>query len=137
MSLIRTVRARLPVEFSMFLLFDHFGDARQTELEMPAGRWIGRAGRGGAAFHASDQSIRAFVELELWSGPPATAGQFEGAFTTDSGRVMLCSTTASPGDVVVELPGPGEYAVRAARLGESVDEEGFQTERWRLQVWPR
>ncbi len=142
-SIVTTVSARLLVEFSHFLLFDHFSDACVTDLESPRrSDWVGYAGRGGAVFHASDLSIRAHVELELWSAqpPPADSAhglpQFEGLFTSDSGRVMLSSVTGAPSDVTVPLPNPGSYAVRAVRLGESVDEEDTQTEAWRLRVWP-
>src|SRR5689334_20690457 len=110
-SILTTVNANLLVEFSQFLLFDHFSDARVTDLESPRqSDWVGYAGQGGAVFHASDRSIRAHIELELWSEqpPPAEAmsarPHFQGSFVSDSGRVMLASTTGSPSDVIVALP---------------------------------
>ncbi|SDL85025.1 hypothetical protein SAMN04488074_1146 [Lentzea albidocapillata subsp. violacea] len=140
-SIITTAQARLLVEFSQFLLFDHFSDARVTNLEAPRqADWVGYSGHGGAVFHTSGRSIRAHVELELWSAQPAEAAlglpQFEGSFVSDSGRVMLASVTGAPSDVTVALPHPGSYVVRAVRLGESLDEDDTQTEAWRLQVWP-
>ena len=138
-----TVKARIPVEFSQFVLFDYFGDASVTDIERPANAgWVGCAGRGGAVFHASDQSIAAYIELELWSTQPAAddlpddLARFEGRFTADSGRVILASLTGSPSDVTIELPAAPGYGVRAIRLGSAVDEEGRQNERWRLLVWP-
>jgi hypothetical protein len=137
------MEVRLPVEFSQFVLFDYFSDASTSDLERPASAdWVGCAGRGGALFHASDQSIAAYVELELWSGrPPADEiaddlAWFEGRFTADSGRVVLASTTGSPSDVTIDLPAAPCHAVRAIRLGVFADDEGRQDERWRLLVWP-
>jgi hypothetical protein len=142
-SITKTVNARILIEFSQFVLFDYFGDASVSGIERPANAdWVGCAGRGGAVFHASDQSITAYIELELWSGqPPADdladeLARFEGRFTADSGRVILASLTGSPSDVTVDLPVAPGYEVREIRLGSSVDEEGQQNEAWRLLVWP-
>lgn len=135
-----TVRANLMNEFSHFVLFDDFSDANMTDLRIPSGPWVGCAGHGGAFFHTADQSISAHVELELWTEEPPTGEasdrRFDGRFTTDSGRVILACVTGAPSDVIVELPGPGEYWVRAIRLGEGLDEEDMQFESWRLWVWP-
>jgi hypothetical protein len=143
MTIIKTLKVRLPVEYSQLVLFDYYGDASVSDLDRPAAPdWVGCSGTGGAVFHASDQSIAAFVELELWSDRPAPDGarsglpQFEGRFTADSGRVILASLTGSPSDVTVELPPSGSYVVRAVRLGFAVEVDDHQTEEWLLQVWP-
>lgn len=142
-NITKTVKARIPVEFAQFVLFDYFGDASVSDIERPTNAdWVGCAGRGGAVFHPSDQSIAAHVELELWSGQPSAddlhddLARFEGRFTADSGRVILASLTGSPSDVTIELPPAPGYEVRAIQLGSSVDEEGRQNEAWRLLVWP-
>ncbi|SES37540.1 hypothetical protein SAMN05216188_14410 [Lentzea xinjiangensis] len=142
-NITKSVKARIPVEFSQFVLFDYFGDASVSDLERPANAdWVGCVGRGGAVFHASDQSIAAHIEFELWSEQPAVddaAGElarFEGRFTAESGRVILASLTGSPSDVTIDLPTASSFAVRATRLGSSVDDEGRQNEAWRLLVWP-
>jgi hypothetical protein len=140
---LRTVEARLLVEFSQFVLFDYFSDARITDLTVPQDSdWIGHTGHGGAIFHAADQSLEAHVRLEVWSEAPpvdsaAAERQFEGVFTSDSGRVILASVTSSPRDVVVELPRSGEHHVRAIRLGKTeATDDGGQEESWLLMVWP-
>ncbi|KJK40108.1 hypothetical protein UK23_40560 [Lentzea aerocolonigenes] len=142
-NIIKTVKARIPVEFSQYVLFDYFGDDSVSDIERPANAgWVGCAGRGGAVFHASDQSIAAYIELQLWSGQPAAddlvddLARFEGRFTADSGRVILASLTGSTSDVTVELPSAPGYGIRAIRLGSAVDEEDRQNEEWRLFVWP-
>jgi len=142
-SILKSTRARLLVEYSQFALFDHFGTARLTDLGPSTGSdWVGRAGTGGVIFHASDRSLEALVELELWSAAPDIGAEtvserphFEGVFTSDSGRVMLASLTGSPSDVTVELQGPGTYRVHAVRLGEKYDPEEGQVESWHLRVW--
>ena len=142
MTITKTLKVRLPVEYSQFVLFDYFGDASVSDLDRPAASdWVGCSGTGGAVFHASDQSIAAFVELQLWSDQPpdrtrSDLPQFEGRFTADFGRVILASLTGSPSDVTVELPPSGSYVVRAVQLGFAVGEDDHQTEEWLLQVWP-
>lgn len=138
---ITTINAHLPVEFSHFVLFDHSGEARTTDL-LPLRRpgWIAVSGPGGALFNASDRSITTHVTLELWTDTPPTAPaadhhQYEGEFTTESGRLLLAGATGSPDDVAVPLPRPGTYRLRARRLGEAVDDD-VQTESWLLQSWP-
>ncbi|WP_157528127.1 hypothetical protein [Nocardia sp. NRRL S-836] len=142
-NLTKSVKARIPVEFSQFVLFDYFSDASVSDIQRPANAdWVGCADRGGAVFHASDQSIAAHIDLELWSEAPADRGlpgdvaRFEGRFTAESGRVILASLTGSPGDVTIDLPTAPHYAIRAIRLSTSVDEEDRQNEAWRLLVWP-
>ena len=138
---ITTHNAHLLVEFSHFVLFDHSGEARTTDLlALRRPGWIAVSGTGGALFNASGRSITADVTLELWTDTPPSPladdqQQYEGQFTTDSGQVLLSSVTGSPNDVAVQLPGPGTYQLRARRLGETVNHDE-QTESWLLQTWP-
>ncbi|HUQ59971.1 hypothetical protein [Lentzea sp.] len=51
----KSVKARIPIEFSQFVLFDYSGDASVSDVERPTNAdWAGCADRGGAVFHASD-----------------------------------------------------------------------------------
>ncbi|WP_285607186.1 hypothetical protein [Actinokineospora globicatena] len=126
----RTYAAVLPVEFSQFLLFDHFSELNPGDIPRHDGPV--HCGAGGVRFIAHDQSIRVSVRLAVG---PVVDGDVAGTFTAPSGRVMLCATTASPNDVVVDLGRPGRYALHATRVADVVLGEHYRTESWDLAVW--
>jgi hypothetical protein len=138
--------ATIPVDHSQFTIFDVFGDDTYADLDLPRDPgWLVTAGRGGALFHTSDRALSAEVTLEIWDeapdSPVDTDDAEEHVFSTPNGRVMIACITASPSDKNVALPGPGDYHLRARRLGsrniaEDGDPDVFQ-EVWHVQIWPR
>ncbi|GAA3040296.1 hypothetical protein [Actinokineospora globicatena] len=121
--------AILPVEFSQFLLFDHFSELNPGDIPRSDGHV--HCGAGGVRFIAHDQSIRVQVRLVV-------GREFDGAvaghFTAPSGRVLLCATTASPDDVVIDLGSPGRYAIQATRVADELAGVEYRTESWELAV---
>ncbi|WP_156755899.1 hypothetical protein [Actinokineospora pegani] len=128
--------ADLPIEFSQFFLFDHFSDFSTMDLPT-GGPDLARTGNGGVGFNAYAQSVRATIRLEVWSHePPELTSLYTGVFTTPTGRVTLCATTASPDDLTVDLGSPGRYTIRITKAAEPIPGREHRTEAWTLVVHP-
>ncbi|MDU0293160.1 hypothetical protein [Saccharothrix longispora] len=140
----RTWRARLPVEFSHFVLFDFTGHFSPASLDTTTdSRWIGRSGDGGALFHADDHNLEADVLVALHDTEPHPDGidghSYSGTLRTDTGSLVLAASTASPGDITVDLPAPGSYRLRAHRQPDPIDTslgDEARCEQWTVHLWP-
>lgn len=134
------------IEYHQFILFDVESRYSRTELRPQADGAIAASGNGGALFFTLGEMTDVVVEFELWSAQPGLPEQsyewqHEGEFTVETGRLVLGSTTGSPADVVIDLPAPGPFKLRAFRNSEaSVDPEfpdiDHHDEQWLIQVWP-
>ncbi|HWO65460.1 MAG TPA: hypothetical protein VNO31_36045 [Umezawaea sp.] len=142
----RRYEGRVLIEFSHFALFDFFDYTSLSDISTRSDSdRVGQSGPGGAVFQADDRNLEVLATVELWTATPPPAGvlptySYSGTFICGSGKVLLTSVTGGPSSVVVELDGPGEYYVEAARLPETLDtlvgDEG-RCERWWIRVWPR
>ncbi|MBY8850848.1 hypothetical protein K7G98_21635, partial [Saccharothrix sp. MB29] len=97
-----------------FVLFDFTGHFSPASLDTTTdSRWIGRSGDGGALFHADDHNLEADVLVALHDTEPHPDGidghSYSGTLRTDTGSLVLAASTASPGDITVDLPAPGSY----------------------------
>ncbi|OLF09028.1 hypothetical protein BLA60_20790 [Actinophytocola xinjiangensis] len=132
------------VDYGQFHLFD-VESHRYSLLDLtpPTDGTIGVSGDGGARFFTLGEMTDVVVEFELWSAEPdGPEQQYLGEFTIDTGRVVLGSTTGSPNDVLIDLPQPGAYQIRAFRHSQAVIDSEFSDlnhheETWLIQVWPR
>ncbi|ONF74510.1 hypothetical protein AVR91_0203780 [Amycolatopsis keratiniphila subsp. keratiniphila] len=121
-------------------------EARPTNLSPRSRGAIAVCGHGGCRFFTLGEMADVVVEFELWATEPALptsphGDRFEGSFTVDTGRVVLGSVTGSPSDVVIELPVPGPFRLRAFRAGTPTVNADFpdldhRHERWLIQTWP-
>ncbi|KOX21720.1 hypothetical protein ADK67_25470 [Saccharothrix sp. NRRL B-16348] len=137
----RTWRARLPVEFGHFVLFDVSGHSSAAGLGTTDSRWIAVSGAGGAMFHATDRNLEADVVVNLHDTDPgpdnAEDHSYTGGFRTDSGNLLLAASTGSPADITVDLPAPGDYRLSARRLPDLVDTslgDQARCEQWILRI---
>ncbi|MFJ4099911.1 hypothetical protein [Amycolatopsis japonica] len=135
------------IDYHQFILFDvESTHHRPTDLPEPQEGALAVCGAGGCIFFTQGDITDVVVELEFWSGEPATpagayAAQFEGFFTVETRRVVLGATTGSPNDIVVDLPIDGPLQLRAFRNSTATDHPDFpdlehHDETWLLQVWP-
>ena len=86
------------------------------------------------------------MDFEVWTAEPAPSmspfdDRFDGAFIVDTERVVLGSVTGSPADVIIELPDPGPFQLRAFRtstptVNTDFPDLDYRRERWLLQTWP-
>lgn len=136
------------VDYHQFHLFDV--ESRRyslPDLKPPTDDAIGISGAGGARFFTLGDMTDVVVDVELWSAEPDEPEQrheqrYQGEFTVDTGRVVLGSTTGSPTDVLIELPQPGPFRLRAFRNSKAAVDPEFpdltrHDEKWLIQVWPR
>ncbi|OXM50389.1 hypothetical protein [Amycolatopsis alba] len=135
------------VDYHQFVLFDvESAEARASDLPPKTDGAIAVSGHGGGKFFTLGDMTDVEVDFELWTWeptPPASpdGDRFEGSFTVDTGRVVLGSVTGSPADVIIELPVPGPFQLRAFRTSAPAENADFpdldyRHERWLIQTWP-
>lgn len=109
------------MDILQLILFDAASTkGRLPNLASPADEAIAISGDGGAAFFTMGEMTDVVVEFELWTAKPVPPGlpfpdDFEGNLTVDTRHLVLGSVTGSPADVVIDLPRPGSFRLRAFR----------------------
>ncbi|MBB5852108.1 hypothetical protein ACFQ05_02390 [Amycolatopsis umgeniensis] len=135
------------IDYHQFMLFDvESAEARASHLSPQTDGAIAVSGHGGGKFFTLGEMTDVVVDFELWTAEPAPpvppeGDRFEGSFTVDTWRVVLGSVTGSPSDVIIELPIPGPFQLRAFRTSAPVENADFpdldyRHERWLIQTWP-
>ncbi|RSN19877.1 hypothetical protein DL990_41105 [Amycolatopsis sp. WAC 01416] len=135
------------VDYHQFMLFDvESTEARASHLPPQTDGAIAVSGHGGGKFFTLGEMTDVVVDFEVWTAEPALPtspfeDRFDGAFTVDTERVVLGSVTGSPADVIIELPVPGPFQLRAFRtstptVNSDFPELDYRHERWLLQTWP-
>ncbi|MBE1577750.1 hypothetical protein ACFORH_11190 [Amycolatopsis roodepoortensis] len=135
------------VDYHQFMLFDvESTEAGPANLAQARDGAIAVSGHGGGMFFTLGEMTDVVVDFELWTAEPAPPtspfeDRFDGAFTVDTGRVVLGSVTGSPADVVIDLPVSGPFQLRAFRSSTPTAHADFpdldyRHERWLLQAWP-
>src|SRR5690349_9145076 len=97
------------IDYHQFLLFDVESRHSRSDLPKPAEDAIAVSGPGGATFFTQGEMTDVVAEFELWNAEPARPQrpyqrEYEGAFTVETGRLVLGCTTGAPSDVLIQLP---------------------------------